>query len=60
MASERMQHCFNCGEELGVFRSYHGDRNTCGRQECERAARDDERGEREQAHEELDRDRGWL
>lgn len=55
-----MQHCFNCGDELGVFHAYQGDRNTCGKQECERAARDDERAECEQAHEDLDRDRGWL
>lgn len=34
-----MRHCFNCGAELGRYRDY--DRlDTCGEQECEKAARD--------------------
>jgi ribosomal protein S27AE len=45
----KMQHCFNCGAELGVFDAYHRDLQTCGEKECERAARDMERGEQEEA-----------
>ena len=39
MTGERMQHCFNCGAEIGVYRSYPGDLDTCGARECEREAR---------------------
>lgn len=59
MGKERMQFCFNCGAEIGVFRAYHGDINTCGAQECEREARNTEAARREEAHEQLDRDNGW-
>lgn len=34
----KMQHCFNCGEELGVYRSYPGDVEHCGKRECAREA----------------------
>lgn len=33
--------------------------DNCGKQECEREARDAMQGEREEAHERLDRDNGW-
>jgi ssDNA-binding Zn-finger/Zn-ribbon topoisomerase 1 len=36
---KQMQHCFNCGKELGVYESYYGDFETCGERECEREAR---------------------
>ena len=40
MAKEKMQHCFNCGKEIGVFASYSGDINSCGERECQNAERD--------------------
>lgn len=36
---KRMQHCFWCGEELGVYDSYPGDIEHCGKPECAREAR---------------------
>jgi len=35
----KMQHCFNCGAECGVFDNYYRDLVTCGQRECEREAR---------------------
>ena len=35
----KMQHCFNCGEECGVFDNHWRDLVTCGKRECEREAR---------------------
>lgn len=55
-AKERF--CFNCGTPLGVS-AYFDPLDTCGAQECEREARDQVAAEREEAHEELDRERGW-
>lgn len=58
MPKPRMHHCFNCGEELGM--STDRDQfDTCGKQECARAARDALQEERDDAHERLDRDMGW-
>jgi hypothetical protein len=54
----KMRHCFYCGEEIGVS-SYHEPFDTCGKSECDREARDIRRAERAEAHERLDRDRGW-
>lgn len=34
--AEKMQHCFNCGAEIGVYRSYPSDVESCGARECER------------------------
>lgn len=39
MAKEKMQHCFNCGEELGVYCKNYCDIDTCGKPECNREAR---------------------
>lgn len=58
--SAKMQHCFNCGAELGVYDRMPGDRDTCGAKECEREARDADVAERDQAHEQLDRYMGWT
>ena len=59
-STAKMRHCWYCGEELGVIeRRLYDDRDTCGKRECERAARDAEQQERDEAHERLDRDRGW-
>lgn len=32
--AKRMQHCFWCGEELGVYDSYPGDIQCCGAPGC--------------------------
>jgi hypothetical protein len=54
----KMRHCFNCGAELGCYADY--DRlDDCGKRECVRAAQDCCREEREEAHEQLDREGGW-
>ncbi len=46
--------------EMGLIDDRYFDRrDTCGRTECERAARDAEQAEREEAHERLDRDLGY-
>jgi hypothetical protein len=50
--------CFNCGEELGAYANY--DRlDTCGKRECDREARAIREEERQNAHDQLDRDMGW-
>lgn len=36
---EKMQHCFNCGTEIGVYQHFPGDLESCGKLECEREAR---------------------
>ena len=36
--AEKMQHCFNCGAECGVFDNYWRDLVTCGNRECDREA----------------------
>lgn len=55
MATPKMRHCFNCGEELGCYANY-DPLDTCGKRECEREAADAVWREREEAHEQLDRD----
>ena len=57
----KMRHCCNCCAELGVIERRHYDPlDTCGQQECERAAQDADAAERDEAHEQLDRNMGWL
>lgn len=57
-AKER--YCPYCGDSMGVIEFRYYDRNDpCGKQECNRAARDSAYAEREEAHEQLDRDLGW-
>ena len=55
----KTHYCFNCGEEIGLWDRFSDRRDTCGARECEREARNAEVEEREQAHEQLDRDNGW-
>lgn len=55
----KMQHCFYCGEELGIYDADYRDLQTCGKSECEREARSEEQAARSDAHEQLDRDMGW-
>lgn len=48
MNTERMQFCFNCGDELGVYKRYAGDEpECCGKRECMRELRDTRAAERE-------------
>lgn len=59
-STAKMRHCWNCGADMGLIENRHYDRSdTCGRTECEREARDAARGERDDAHDRLDRDMGW-
>lgn len=56
----KMRHCWFCGEEIGVCEDRdHDRRDTCGKRECQREANEDERGERDDAHRELDERMGW-
>ena len=48
---KKMQHCWYCGKELGVYDKYPRDRDTCGAKECEREARYDDQAERDAAAE---------
>lgn len=57
----RERHCWVCGESMGWIEDRHfvvGE-DTCGKSDCEREARHQAEYERQQAHEDLDRDRGW-
>jgi hypothetical protein len=54
----RNRYCFNCGEFIGTYADYDA-LDTCGKPECEREARHEHERERQEAHEQLDRDRGW-
>ncbi len=56
-----IHYCFNCGEEIGIYegKQRQRDMDTCGKQECDREARDALAQEREEAHEQLDRDMGY-
>ena len=45
MSAPKMQHCFNCGEELGIYAAYYGDLQTCTKKECNDEARDQYRYE---------------
>lgn len=58
MGAPKERFCFNCGASLGVYADW--DRlDDCGARECQRAVRDCLAEEREEAHEQLDRDMGW-
>ncbi len=53
--------CWHCGDSMGfIADAYCERRMTCGKRECDREAREAERGDREEAHERLDRDKGWA
>ena len=58
-AIAKMQHCDYCGAEIGVFVKQWREVLSCGERECDRHVRDIEQQEREEAHEQLDRERGW-
>jgi hypothetical protein len=57
--STKRHHCAYCGEDMGEWNKFSDRNDTCGEQERERWARDVAIAEREEAHEQLDRDRGW-
>lgn len=54
----KMLHCFYCGEEIGVYADY-DPLDDCGKRECQRAAQDAYAQDREEAHDQLDRDMGY-
>lgn len=54
----KMHHCFNCGDELGMYADHHP-LDDCGKPECAREARHGYQAERAAAHEQLDRDLGY-
>ena len=58
MKEPEMQYCYNCGAELGVY-PFADRYDTCGKLECDREARNASIEERDNAHEQLDRDNGW-
>lgn len=56
----KMRHCWNCGAEIGVYADWRpSDLDDCGSAECQRETRSALRAERDEAHEQLDRDMGW-
>jgi hypothetical protein len=57
MVMAKQAYCGWCGEpvDAAAWERF----PTCGARECERAAREEEIGEREEAHGQLDRDMGW-
>ena len=60
MTKAKERFCWVCGASMGVIENKHFDhRDTCGKQECERETRYTDNMERAEAHEQLDRDRGW-
>jgi hypothetical protein len=53
---KRMQFCFYCGEELGVYNSWPGDIESCGAKDCERELKYQLQAEREERMYEAERD----
>ena len=52
--------CWVCGTSIGYVEDrFYDRRDSCGSRECQREERDAYRAERDEAHEQLDRDRGW-
>lgn len=56
----KMRRCWFCGVEIGLIEDRYYDRltDTCGAPECEREMRFALDEEREEAHRQLDEDRG--
>lgn len=51
----KIRHCWYCGADMGFIENRYYDRgDTCGKQECDRAARDAHAEEREEAHDRVD------
>lgn len=53
-------HCFNCGKDIGEKDRFSDQMDDCGDVECVREARNAYAQEREEAHDQLDRDMGWY
>ncbi len=58
MKEKKMRHCFTCGTEIGRYTDY-DNLDTCGEPECNREAQNVASMQRQDAHEQLDRDNGW-
>jgi len=56
---EKRHHCFNCGTDIGPKDHWSSSLDDCGAIECQREARNAYAQEREEAHEQLDRDMGY-
>jgi hypothetical protein len=52
-------YCYYCGEDIGEKDRFSDRLDDCGSPECSRQARNDAAAERDEAHEQLDRDMGW-
>lgn len=57
--AKKLQYCCYCGKELGVYDAPPFNLDTCGAKECERFAAEMDAQDRAEAHEKLDRERGW-
>lgn len=55
----KMAHCKYCGKEIGLQDRLWGD-ESCGDTVCERFIRAQQQSEREESHEQLDRDLGYY
>ena len=55
----KQQHCFYCGEHIGLADRWSDPLDTCGKAECNREAQYANQDARDSAHEQLDRDMGW-
>lgn len=54
--SGKIRHCWYCGADMGWIENRYYERNDpCGKIECNRAARDAYAEERQNAHDDLDR-----
>lgn len=62
MSKEQMKYCAYCGAEIGMASRATGlnDPESCGQRECDREVNAMYRAEREEAHEQLDRDMGYY
>ena len=57
----KQRYCWNCGEDMGFIENrYYDKHDTCGKLECQREERNAYAAEREEAHEQLDRDLGYY
>ncbi len=53
-------YCCICGEDIGVADRFSDQYDTCGQRGCEREVRNTFAIERDEAHEQLDRDMGYF
>lgn len=58
--TDKRHFCAYCGDDMGPWDRFSSREDTCGKRECALWARDQERADREEAHEHLDNERGWL